>query len=97
MFMQEIRQFFPDVGVSETHPKALWSALKMRNWNDFSNNFSVIAEIESEHKRDDLHPVASQKASAGIRGARVPRGWIDVQRIQGEVWRVRGPIGRIGV
>ncbi len=56
MFVHRVRQLFPDVGVTETHPKAVWAALKVDNWGIFSKQFSVDVTIqaEQEHERDAI-------------------------------------------
>lgn len=53
MFVQRIRELFPDVPVTETHPKALLAALKIDE-RDFYNRFLVQLEagVVSEHERD---------------------------------------------
>jgi len=40
MFVHRVRQLFPDVGVTEAHPKAVLAALKV-GWGDFSRQFSI--------------------------------------------------------
>ena len=56
MFVHRIRQRFPGVGVTETHPKAVWVALKTESWAAFSRHFSVTAHItrDQEHERDAI-------------------------------------------
>jgi len=52
MFVYRARQRFPEVNVTETHPKALLTALGLNDWNSFCSRFSVMAEIENVHERD---------------------------------------------
>jgi len=56
MFVHRVRQLFPNVGVTETHPKAVWTALKVDNWDSFSKQFLVNVTIhnEQEHERDAI-------------------------------------------
>ena len=37
MFVQRMREHFPGIGVTETHPKAVWKALKMESGSAFVN------------------------------------------------------------
>ena len=57
MFVQRMREHFPGVGVTETHPKALWKALRVKNWGAFIKCFSLTVEVRSEqkHERSFLH------------------------------------------
>jgi predicted nuclease with RNAse H fold len=54
MFVQRMREHFPGIGVTETHPKAVLKALRMDNWGAFIKRFSVAIEIreQQEHERD---------------------------------------------
>lgn len=56
MFVQRVRQLFPGVPVTETHPKALLVALGMTDGDDFRRCFSVQLDAteELEHERDAL-------------------------------------------
>jgi predicted nuclease with RNAse H fold len=56
MFVHRVRQLFPDVGVTEAHPKAVWNALRVDNWDTFSRQFSIKVPIqaEQEHERDAI-------------------------------------------
>jgi hypothetical protein len=47
MFVQRMREHFPGVGVTETHPKAVWKALRMKSWDDFIKRFSLTVEIQA--------------------------------------------------
>jgi predicted nuclease with RNAse H fold len=68
MFVQRVRQLFPDVGVTETHPKALWIALKMDNWGTFSRQFLVNVTMQDvkEHERDAI--ISAVAAREGFEG-----------------------------
>ena len=63
MFAQRIRERFPDVGITETHPKAVWKALDVKSWDGFVNLFSLSMEIRAqEHERDAvISAVAARK------------------------------------
>ncbi len=54
MFVQRVRQLFPGVPVTETHPKALLTALGMKDGDAFRSRFSVQPDEagEPEHERD---------------------------------------------
>ena len=43
MFVQRIRQSFPDVPITEAHPKALLKALQITEWNTFASRFDLTA------------------------------------------------------
>jgi predicted nuclease with RNAse H fold len=54
MFVERIRQLFPNAPVTETHPKALLVALDMENEDTFRHRFSIQENGAegSEHQRD---------------------------------------------
>ena len=54
MFVKCVRQLFPGVPVTETHPKALLVALGMTDSDSFRSHFLIQANAikESEHERD---------------------------------------------
>ena len=54
MFAQRMREHFPSVGVTETHPKAVWKALGVKDWDAFLERFSVAVRIQGQqdHERD---------------------------------------------
>jgi predicted nuclease with RNAse H fold len=54
MFVQRMREHFPNIGVTETHPKAVYKALGMKNWAAFIERFSLTVEVRTEqaHERD---------------------------------------------
>ncbi|MDP6086636.1 MAG: DUF429 domain-containing protein [Nitrospinota bacterium] len=56
MFVDRIRRLFPDVGVTETHPKAVMAALKLKKGDTFFKKFSVKVEMKDkqEHERDAI-------------------------------------------
>jgi predicted nuclease with RNAse H fold len=56
MFVQRMRERFPDVGVTETHPKAVWKALRFESGNAFIKHFGVTAKLrdEQEHESDAI-------------------------------------------
>lgn len=68
MFVQRLRENFPEIGVTETHPKAVWKALKLKSWNAFLNRYSVVVEThcEEEHERDAvISAVAAREGFGG--------------------------------
>jgi predicted nuclease with RNAse H fold len=68
MFVQRMREHFPGVGVTETHPKAVWKALKMKNGSAFVKHYGVRAEIrdDQEHESDAL--ISAVAAREGFEG-----------------------------
>jgi predicted nuclease with RNAse H fold len=68
MFVHRVRQLFPDVGVTETHPKAVWTILKVDNWNSFSTQFllNVTIHAEQKHERDAI--ISAVAAREGFEG-----------------------------
>lgn len=66
MFVTRIRELFPDVGVTETHPKALLKALRVDDWGDFSRKFLVNVPIRSDHERDAI--ISAVAAREGFEG-----------------------------
>jgi predicted nuclease with RNAse H fold len=52
MFVYRIRQLFPEVNVTETHPKAILKALALPDMEAFSRRFSVKMISKNEHERD---------------------------------------------
>jgi predicted nuclease with RNAse H fold len=68
MFVQRMREQFPDVGVTETHPKAVWKALEMESGNALITHYSVRAEIRGhqEHERDAI--ISAIAAREGFEG-----------------------------
>lgn len=65
MFVQRIHELFPDVGVTESHPKAVLVALGL-DWAAFSRRFSVTAQIQTENERDAL--ISAVAAREGFQG-----------------------------
>ena len=66
MFVHRVRQHFPNVCVTETHPKAVVIALEAGNWSAFSHRFGLTAAIGSEHERDAF--IAAAAAREGFEG-----------------------------
>jgi len=56
MFVQRMREHFPGVAATETHPKAVLKALQLKSWDDFTERFSLAVEIrgKQEHERDAI-------------------------------------------
>lgn len=51
MFVYRMRECFPDVGVTETHPKALLAAMGMKKGDSFFKKFSV--KVNGKDKPED--------------------------------------------
>jgi predicted nuclease with RNAse H fold len=68
MFVLRIRERFPKVGVTETHPKALLVALDMTEEAVFWDHFSVewFSSQRPEHERDAL--ISAVAAREGFEG-----------------------------
>ncbi|MCC6574955.1 MAG: DUF429 domain-containing protein [Planctomycetes bacterium] len=56
MFVHRIREKYPAVGVTESHPKALWAALRPVDWPTFCKTYSISSTIagHQEHERDAI-------------------------------------------
>ncbi len=66
MFVQRLREIYPDVPVTESHPKALMKAVAENSWAIFSARFEVKAAPPNEHTRDAI--VAAVAAREGFEG-----------------------------
>jgi predicted nuclease with RNAse H fold len=66
MFVQRMREHFPGVSVTETHPKAVCKALKLGSWDAFTKRFAVTVEIQGEHERDAV--ISAVSAREGLEG-----------------------------
>ncbi len=69
MFVQRVRQLFPGVPVTETHPQALLVALGTMDGDAFRNRFSVRLDTEGEdieHERDAV--ISAVAAREGFEG-----------------------------
>ncbi|MGC2423325.1 MAG: DUF429 domain-containing protein [Nitrospirota bacterium] len=65
MFVKRIRECFPDANVTETHPKALLSALNL-NGLGFYQRYRVETQANIEHERDAIiSAVAAREGFAG--------------------------------
>lgn len=67
MLVQRIREQFPGLPVTETHPKALLVALEMEEEDAFFQHFHVRPETDgiSEHERDAL--ISAVAARQGLK------------------------------
>jgi predicted nuclease with RNAse H fold len=68
MFVQRMREEFPKVAVTETHPKAVWKALGMKSGNAFVKRYGVRTDIrdDQEHECDAIiSAVAAREAFEG--------------------------------
>ena len=66
MFIQRMRETYPAVPVTETHPKALLKALTQGDWEAFAGRFGLKAAISNDHERDAL--IAAVSAREGFQG-----------------------------
>ena len=54
MFIQRMREIYPAVPVTESHPKALLKALTQGDWGVFANRFGLKVVTANDHERDAL-------------------------------------------
>jgi len=66
MFVQRIRELFPAVPVTESHPKAVLKVLTRGDWEAFTRRFGVKVAVATEHERDAI--IAAISAREGFRG-----------------------------
>ena len=66
IFVQRIREIYPAVPVTESHPKALLKAMADDSWTTFSARFHVNINPANEHARDAIiAAVAAREAFEG--------------------------------
>ena len=72
MFVYRIRELFPGVGVTETHPKAVLKALRMKSESTFFNRFAVRVKHSdsSEHERDAIISAVAAREGFELRWPR---------------------------
>lgn len=68
MFVQRMRERFPDVSVTESHPKALWAALALPSWDAFCLCYKINKDMGGmkEYERDAV--LAAVSAREGFEG-----------------------------
>ena len=66
MFVQRVREIFPAVPVTESHPKALLKVLTKGDWKAFADRFALTIAISNDHERDAL--IAAISAREGFQG-----------------------------
>lgn len=66
MFIQRMREIYPAVPVTESHPKALLKALTQDDWVAFSDRFGLKIADAKDHERDAL--IAAISAREGFQG-----------------------------
>jgi hypothetical protein len=55
MLAMMLRRSYPNVSITESHPKALLLALGLRDWKAISNRFGLDGPYpKAEHERDAL-------------------------------------------
>ena len=66
MFVHGVRELFPDVPVTEAHPKVLLKAVARDSWRAFSRKYQIHASAPVEHVRDAM--IAAVAAREGVSG-----------------------------
>lgn len=66
MLVLRLREAFPGIQVTESHPKALLKAVAGGSWDVFAARFQVNATPQNEHARDAL--IAAVAAREGFGG-----------------------------
>jgi len=61
MFIQRMREIYPDVPVTESHPKVLLKALTQDDWELFADRFGLKVDNAKDHERDALIAACPQK------------------------------------
>src|SRR5216684_323794 len=56
------------VGCTETHPKAVWKALKMKNGSAFVKHYAVRAEIRDDQEHESDAIISAVAAREGFEG-----------------------------
>jgi len=64
MFVQRMREIYPGVPVTESHPKALLKVLTQDDWKIFSDRFGLKVDTAKDHERDAL--IAAISAREGF-------------------------------
>jgi len=64
MFIQRMRETYPAVPVTESHPKALLKALTQGDWEAFADRFGLKVVTANDHERDAL--IAAVSAREGF-------------------------------
>lgn len=64
MFIQRMRETYPAVPVTESHPKALLKALTQGDWEVFASRFGLKSVTANDHERDAL--IAAISAREGF-------------------------------
>jgi len=66
MFIQRMRENYPTVPVTESHPKALLKTQTQGDWEAFASRFRLKAVTANDHERDAL--IAAISAREGFQG-----------------------------
>ncbi|MFC2033226.1 DUF429 domain-containing protein [Chloroflexota bacterium] len=66
MFIQRMREIYPTVPITESHPKALLQALTQDDWELFAGRFGLKVATAKDHERDAL--IAAVSAREGFQG-----------------------------
>ncbi|MDV2989183.1 MAG: DUF429 domain-containing protein [Dehalogenimonas sp.] len=61
MFVQRVREVFPSIPVTESHPKALLKGLYYNDWAEFSDCFKAGDKPNTDHERDALISAVSAR------------------------------------
>jgi predicted nuclease with RNAse H fold len=71
MLANRLREQYPDISITEAHPKALLRALKLKTWDEISGFFSLLGkEPKEEHERDALLGAVAAREGALKRWSR---------------------------
>lgn len=68
MFVQRMREHFPGISVTETHPKAVWKALRMKSGSAFAKHFGVAAKITDDQEHESDAVISAVAAREGFEG-----------------------------
>jgi len=67
MFVQRLRECYPNVQVTEAHPKALFKLLAKNRWKTFAECFAIaVAQPDAEDERDAI--ISAVAAREGFDG-----------------------------
>jgi hypothetical protein len=66
MFVARMREHYPAIPITESHPKALLKACCSGIWNSFAERFRIRCEAAGEHGRDAV--IGAVAAREGFTG-----------------------------
>jgi predicted nuclease with RNAse H fold len=68
MFVQRIREMFPKIGVTESHPKALRVAFRRERWKSFCKRTSIHTTLTGEEGHEHDAVLGALAAREGFEG-----------------------------